>query len=118
MTVLIVDDDEAIASMLSRFLSREGFQVHTALDALQALDFLEREKISLVITDLMMPHMDGRALVRQIRKDPRHKDIPVILITAFPSDEAADKSLRDGASFFLPKPLDLDALATLIRFAE
>ncbi|MHB1844426.1 MAG: response regulator [Deltaproteobacteria bacterium] len=118
MSVLIVDDDEAIASMLSRFLSKEGFEVHTALDALQAIDFLERKQIGLVIADVMMPHMNGRELVRRIRKDPKTKDLPVILITAYPSDEVADGSLKDGASFFLPKPLDLDALATLIRFAQ
>ena len=118
MRVLIVDDDEAIVGMLSRYLSKQGFEVFTAFDALQALDFVERDRIDLVISDLMMPHMDGRALVRQLRRDPKTRNLPIIMITAFPGDDAADRSLRDGASFFLSKPLDLEALATLIHFAQ
>jgi two-component system chemotaxis response regulator CheY len=118
MRVLVVDDDEAIVAMLSRYLLKQGFEVETAADALQALERVEQKQIDLVITDLMMPRMDGRELVRRLRIEPKTRELPIIMMTAYPSDHAADASLREGASFFLPKPLDLDALATLIHFAK
>jgi CheY-like chemotaxis protein len=116
--LLVVDDDASILAMLTRYLTKQGFQVQTAPDAQEALELLGRAEFDLVITDLMMPRMDGRELVRRLRLDPKTRALPVIIMTAYPSDESADASLRDGASFFLPKPLDLEALATLIHFAK
>jgi CheY-like chemotaxis protein len=118
MRVLVVDDDEAIVAMLSRYLTKQGFEIETATTAAQALEHIDKGHIDLVITDLMMPQMDGRELVRRLRVDAKTREIPIIMMTAYPSDHAADASLREGASFFLPKPLDLDALATLIHFAK
>ncbi len=118
MRVLVIDDDASIVAMLLRYLTKQGFAVETAADALEGLAQIEGATFDLVITDLMMPRMDGRELVRRLRLEPRTRELPVIIMTAYPSDEAADATLRDGASFFLPKPLDLEALATLIRFAR
>jgi CheY-like chemotaxis protein len=116
--VLVVDDDESTAVMVSRFLAKEGFDVLTALDATKALDLLSREKVDAVVTDLMMPRIDGRELVRQLRSDPKTRDLPVIMVTAYGSDEAAEAGLRDGASLFLAKPLDLALLATVLRMSS
>lgn len=116
--ILVVDDDEAISAMLARYLGKQGFEVLTAADAPAALDIAGRESLDAVITDLMMPQMDGRELVRRLRALPALRDVPIIMITAYPSDAAADETLRLGASFFLPKPIDLEALATLIRFSQ
>jgi CheY-like chemotaxis protein len=118
MRVLVVDDDESTAVMVSRFLAKEGFDVLTALDATKALDLLSHEKVDAVVTDLMMPRIDGRELVRQLRADPKTRDLPVIMVTAYGSDEAAEAGLRDGASLFLAKPLDLTLLATVLRMAS
>ena len=71
-----------------------------------------------MITDLVMPEVDGRELLRRLRGDPKTVALPVIIMTATPSDAAAEATLREGASLFLAKPIDLDALATLIRFAQ
>lgn len=116
--VLVVDDDASIVAMLTRYLGKQGFEVTTASDPVQGLEKVAAADFDMVITDLMMPHMDGREFVRRLRLEPKSRDLPVIIMTAYPSDEGADQSLRDGAAFFLPKPLDLDALATLIRFAR
>jgi two-component system cell cycle response regulator len=115
--VLVVDDDAAVAEMLSRYLAKERFEVSTALDALQAIAILDSENVDAVVTDLMMPHLDGRELVRRIRANPRTHDIPIILITAYYSDDTVDVVLREGASLYLPKPIDLPMLATMLRFA-
>ncbi len=116
--ILVVDDDLELNKLLSRFLEKNGFEVSSAGDALQALDTLEREKVDFVITDLMMPMLDGLAFLDAIRADPRRKDLPVVFITAYPDDRKAEESLRKGAAFFLAKPVDFDRLLTIIRFAE
>jgi CheY-like chemotaxis protein len=116
--ILVVDDDLELNKLLSRYLERHGYQVSSAGDALQALDTLERERIDFVITDLMMPMLDGLAFLERLRADPRRKDLPVVFITAYPSDRKMEESLRKGAAFCLAKPVDFDRLLTIIRFAE
>lgn len=118
VNVLVVDDDLDLCTILSRFLERNGCQVHSASDALQALDVLDRCPISLVITDYQMPHMDGVRFTEALRADPRFRNLPVIMLTGHMTSELSDKSLRRGVAFALEKPVDFDRLLTLVRFAE
>lgn len=118
MNILVVDDDLELCKILSRFFEKHGFVVHSAGDALQALDILEREGIEFIITDLMMPHMDGISFLEVLKRDPRWKDLPVVILTAYPSDEIMDKGLRKGAAFTLSKPIDFNRLLTLVQFAR
>lgn len=118
MNLLVVDDDIELCTILSRFFEKHGMIVHSAGDALQAMDVLEREPIEFVITDLMMPHMDGISFVQVLKADPRFRDIPVVILTAYPSEELLDKGLRKGAAFTLAKPIDFNRLLTLVRFAQ
>ena len=107
MRVLVVDDDQSTAELLSRYLTADGFQVVTAFDASQAMSVLSRGQINAVVTDLMMPRLDGRELLRRIRGDPRTSALPVIVLTAFYDDATIDGLTRDGASLYLSKPIDL-----------
>jgi len=116
--ILIVDDDQELNLLLTRYLEGNGYEVFSAGDALQALDLLERQPVEMVITDLMMPHVDGLGFLDMLKSDPRHKKLPVIFITAYPDEKKADASLRKGAAFFLPKPIDFDRLLALVKFAE
>ena len=119
MKILVVDDDSSLNRMLSTFLEKQGYEVHSAGDALQALDVAERiGDIGLVITDLQMPHLDGIALAEMLRADPRRRNLPVIVITAFPDESSSERSLRKGVALFLPKPVEFDKLLALVRFAE
>ncbi len=118
MKILLVDDDLDLVGMLTRYLERHGCQVLSAGDALKAWEILEREQVGMLITDLMMPHMDGIAFTERIRQDPRFAKLPVILITAYPSEDLTDQGLRKGVAITLSKPLDLERLLTLVRFAE
>jgi two-component system, chemotaxis family, chemotaxis protein CheY len=117
--ILIVDDDEELNRLLSRFLERNGYEVCSALDAAQALELLGRAPdVGLVITDLNMPHLDGLGLLERLRQDPLRRGVPVVVITAYADEAKADLSMRQGAAFFLPKPIDFEQLLTLVKFAE
>jgi len=118
VNILVVDDDLELCTMLSRFLERHGYKVHSAQDALQALDIIDRHPIGLVLTDYMMPHMDGIRFAETLRADPKNADLPVILLSAFHSDELADRGLRRGIAMALPKPIDFNRLLTLVGFAQ
>jgi two-component system chemotaxis response regulator CheY len=118
LKILVVDDDLDLCGMLSRFLEKHGYVVFSAGDALQALDILRREQIGLVITDLMMPHMDGVGFTEQIKSDPRFANVPVILITAYGPSDRLEEGLRKGVAMTLSKPIEFDKLLTLVRFAE
>jgi CheY-like chemotaxis protein len=115
--ILIVDDDEATLNLVSTFLRRNQFKVIAATNPVRALELAATEKISLVITDLMMPHVDGISLTQQIHALPGLKDVPVILMTAFGSDEVSESGLRRGVALTLHKPIELSRLLDLVGFA-
>ncbi len=104
--------------MLSRFFEKHGMVVHSAGDALQALDVLGREDVDFIISDLMMPYMDGVQFIELLKQDERHRNVPVIILTAYPSEEIVDKGMRKGAAFALSKPIDFDRLLNIVRFAQ
>jgi two-component system chemotaxis response regulator CheY len=118
VNILVVDDDLNLCSSLSHFLERHGYTVYSAGDALQALDVMEREPVELIITDYLMPHVDGIRFTEMLKADPRFQSIPVLLITASPDVAATDKGLRKGVAMMLEKPVDMGQLLTLVRFAE
>lgn len=115
--ILIVDDDVELGTMIARFLTAHGYTTFTAPNALEAMVVLEKEPIKLLITDLMMPHLDGIHFAEQVHAMPKYKDLSVILITAYPSDEIIDKGMRKGVALTLSKPLDLSKLLDLVGFA-
>ena len=118
MNLLVVDDDLTLCSSLSHFLERHGYTVYSAGDALQALDVMEREPIHLIITDYLMPHLDGIRFTEILKADPRFQSIPVLLVTASLDDAISAKGLRKGVAMTLHKPVDVGQLLNLVRFAE
>lgn len=117
-TILVVDDDDATLTMVGIFLRRNGYRVVAASNPLKALELLERETdVKLVITDLMMPHVDGIAFTQRLHAMPRYAGLPVILVTAYGTDELTDKGMRKGVALTLSKPLELNKLLDLVGFA-
>lgn len=116
-TVLVVDDDESTLQMLGTFLRRHGYRTLTATNPVRALDILKSEPVHLVITDLMMPHVDGISFTQQIHALPNHEHVPVIMITAYGTDEITDQGMRKGVAMTLSKPLELSKLLDLVGFA-
>jgi CheY-like chemotaxis protein/glycine cleavage system H lipoate-binding protein len=113
--ILVVDDEEIIHSSLQKILGRCGHQVTATLDAEQALARLERERFDLVITDLMMPRMNGIELLERIRA--RAPDLPVLLVTGYPTIRTAMEALRRGAVDYLAKPFTRQELLAPIARA-
>jgi len=111
--ILIVDDDASQRSQLAGFLRDLGAEVAEAGDGREALDLLPRVGPDVVITDLRMPKMDGRELLREIRQF--NPEIGVIIVTAYGTVEDAVACLKDGAGNYLLKPLDLDEVEHLVR---
>lgn len=102
--VLVVDDDERLRELLSRFLSDNGFLVTTAEDAAQAWDILLYLDYDLIILDVMMPGEDGVALTRRLKSNGL--ETPVLLLTALGETENRIAGLEAGADDYLPKPFE------------
>lgn len=118
MNILVVDDEVELCTMLSRYLEKHGQRVHSAQDALQAMDILDREQINFVISDIRMPHVDGVRFVELLKRDPRYKAVPIVLMTAAPTEEISNAGMKKGAALVLEKPIDFERLLNLVRFAE
>jgi two-component system, chemotaxis family, chemotaxis protein CheY len=116
--ILVVDDDDAQTALIKRFLDRHGYQVTCSNSPVMALELLqEQADFKLVITDLMMPHSDGISFTQALHELEHYKNLPVVLITAYPSDEMIEKGMRKGVALTLQKPLELSKLLDLVGFA-
>ena len=110
--ILVVEDEPSIAHLLALALGEEGYEVAVAADGRAALGRLAEARPDLVLSDAMMPHLDGAGLAAAMHADPALRDIPLVLMSAVhtPPDGAAPHAA------FLPKPFDLDdLLATVAR---
>jgi two-component system chemotaxis sensor kinase CheA len=117
--VLLVEDSALIRAMEKRILEDGGFEVVTAVDGVNALNALDSRPFAAVVSDIVMPNMDGLTLTARIRAIPRHKELPVVLVTTLASDEDKLRGLDAGANAYIPKPsfdqrVLLDTLKRLI----
>jgi FixJ family two-component response regulator len=113
--IAIVDDNESFREALAEMLSSCGFESLEFPGAQEFLDFPRRERVSCVISDIQMPGMSGLELHEKISASER--PIPIILITAVPSDEARKRSLNAGAVCYIAKPFVEEELLTCIQIA-
>src|SRR6476660_499367 len=113
--LLVVDDDPFIARLREIELSAAGYQVRVANDGEQAIQLVQQDAPDLVITDVMMPHVDGFELTRLLRQDPRTAAVSIIMLTA--RGLSADKleGFAIGADDYIVKPFDTPELLARIR---
>ena len=108
--VLIVDDDPWILRMVSTLLEKRGYAIATASDGEEGLMRADQIKPDLIITDVMMPKLDGWSLVRALRSRAELALVPVIFLTALGGEEDRIKGFRLGADDYLPKPFRFEEL--------
>jgi signal transduction histidine kinase/CheY-like chemotaxis protein len=112
--ILVVDDRWENRSVLVSLLEAVGFQVMEAEHGEQALELLQQQPVDLVLTDIVMPVMNGFEFLKQLRSEETHKSLPVIVSSASVSDIDRQKSLHMGGNDFLPKPVNAEELFSLI----
>jgi chemosensory pili system protein ChpA (sensor histidine kinase/response regulator) len=112
--VLVVDDSITVRRVTQRLLQREGYRVTLAADGLQALERLQQERPTVVLSDIEMPRMDGFDLVRNIRSDVRLSDLPVIMITSRIAEKHREHARELGVDHYLGKPYSEDELLALV----
>ena len=110
--ILLVDDEENYRELIAKVLTKAGYEVLQAADGMGALSLLERSNVDLVISDILMPVLNGYALVARLRE--KWPNMPVILTTGFLSPDAA-KSMMKGSVDFIPKPINAETLLDMVR---
>ncbi|WP_311931822.1 SpoIIE family protein phosphatase [Microbispora sp. H11081] len=113
--VLVADDNADMRGYLVRLLKGAGYVVDTASDGMEALDAIHAEIPDLVVSDVMMPRLDGLSLVAALRADPRTATIPVVLLSARAGQEASIEGLQAGADDYLVKPFAAAELLARVR---
>ncbi|MFZ5471047.1 MAG: sigma-54-dependent transcriptional regulator [Myxococcota bacterium] len=114
-TVLVVDDDRANLESVVRIFQREGVETLAASSGQEALELLRRPEVAVMVTDLMMPGMDGQELLKAARS--LRSDVEVVLMTAYGTVETAVSAMKDGAYDFITKPLKRHALVKAVQKA-
>lgn len=113
--ILVVDDDTGLADTLVEYLTRLGYSAQAAYNGKEGLVLFERGEFTVVITDLMMPEMNGMAMLQAIRKlDP---DALVIMLTGYGTIESAVTAIKSGAYDFITKPLKLEEIEITVQRA-
>src|SRR3954447_9582914 len=113
--ILVVDDDAKIVRLVRTYLERDGFRVVTAADGPAPLDAAESHPPALVVLDLMLPELDGRAVIRAVRRDEEAARTPIIILSARGSTLDRIAGLEDGADDYLPKPFSPAELVLRVK---
>lgn len=113
--ILVVDDSITVRRVTQRLLQREGYRVALAADGLQALERLQEERPTVVLSDIEMPRMDGFDLARNIRADSALRDLPIIMITSRIAEKHREHAMELGVNHYLGKPYSDEELLSLIQ---
>lgn len=115
--VLLVDDNQELIELMKSYLNEQDDMevVGTAYNGKDCLNFLGNDTPDVIILDIIMPHIDGLAVLSQIKRNPETKHVNVIILTAFGQEDVTKKAVNLGASYFILKPFDLEYLAEQIR---
>jgi len=108
--VLVIDDEPDVRWLIRMSLERAGHEVLAAEDGLRGIALAQKQRPEIIVLDLMMPVMDGYAVLAELAKDPRTADVPVVVLSARAIPDEAERATSAGARRFLEKPFDPDLL--------
>ncbi len=111
-TLLVVENEDALLELISRYLTKEGFEVLQAKDGSTAIDLFTRNKIDLILLDIMLDHSDGWTVCREIRKD---SDVPILMLTARSQESDKLFGFELGADDYMTKPFSLKELVARVH---
>lgn len=109
---LVIDDCRFLAERVARVLAARGFDTQIAVDGYEALNHLAARRFDLVVLDVDMPFVSGMTLLRRLRLDPIHAEVPVLMLGADPSEH--ESALAHGANGYLAKPLQIRPLNAMV----
>lgn len=112
--IMVVDDSGMTRKMVSFTISREGYQVDTAENGVDALEKLYRSPFDLIIMDMNMPQMDGMELLRRLRDDEQYREVPVIILSSNAAPLEIQRAMKAGANYYLIKPTDSEKLVKCV----
>jgi two-component system, cell cycle response regulator len=113
--IIVADDDQALSRTLTYILKENGYDVLTVPGGEHLFEHLQAEQFDLLLLDIMMPKVDGLQLLQRVKADPRFKDLPVLMISSMPPEEATVRSLGLGAADFIPKPFRVRELLARVK---
>ena len=113
--LLLVDDEPGLREAVKDYLEESGFKVQVASNAREAWELMQQNTPELVISDIMMPQVDGYQFLKQLREDPRFISLPVIFLTAKGMTSDRIQGYQAGVDAYLPKPFDPDELIAIIE---
>lgn len=113
-TILIIEDNPINLKLVKVLLTTEGYEIHTASNAEEALNLLPTIKPRLILMDIQLPRMDGLELTRQLKADPTYKDIRIVAITAYAMKNDEEKAIAAGCDGYIAKPIDVTHFAETI----
>ncbi len=111
--LLVVDDEDVVCRGCRRVLAREGFRVRTSTDANEGLSLAREWDFDAILLDIKMPDKDGIQFLEELRETK--PDVPVIIITGFPSPESEESAKRLGAARYITKPFTPDTITQAVR---
>lgn len=114
-TVLIVDDSNTNTFLLQSILETEGIQSSVAVNGQEAFNYLENQKPSLILLDIMMPDKDGFMVLEELKSKPNMKNIPVVFITAKNDTNIRKIAIEAGAKELIQKPIDVENILKLVK---
>jgi len=115
LLILVVDDDPGICLLVNEYLETSGYLAIAAKNGKKALELLEEYQPHLMVTDVIMPELDGYELVRQVRQRPMFRLMPIVFLTARAAPQERIRSYQLGGDIHIAKPFDLDELSAIIR---
>jgi CheY-like chemotaxis protein len=108
--VLVIEDDKIMGQMVADMLDDVGFNVTTAPNGMVAFEKLKQNPVDFIVLDILLPEMDGFEVYEKLKENPKTRDIPVMIMSAWADEKNIEKTNRMGVKHFLPKPFTEDEL--------
>jgi DNA-binding response OmpR family regulator len=113
--ILLIDDDEIIQKVLFKVLQQQGYHVVAGKDGRDGLEKLNEMKFDIVITDIMMPYLNGFELIQSLKTHPNSIDSKVVVISSVTHQDSINDSMNLGVDVYIPKPIVIDAFIAKIK---